>query len=78
MPPMPLVIDCDPGIDDALALLLAAASPELELLGVTCVAGNRPVDVTSDNACRVLDSPAAATCRCTAAASGPWPTATRA
>ena len=55
MPPMPLVIDCDPGIDDALALLLAAASPELELLGVTCVAGNRPVEVTSDNACRVLD-----------------------
>jgi purine nucleosidase len=52
---MRLVIDCDPGIDDALALLLAAASPELDLLGVTCVAGNRPVDVTSDNACRVLD-----------------------
>jgi inosine-uridine nucleoside N-ribohydrolase len=48
--PLPLVIDCDPGIDDALALLLAAASPEFDLLGVTCVAGNRPVDVTSDNA----------------------------
>ena len=50
-----LVIDCDPGIDDALALLLAAASPELELLGVTCVAGNRPLAATADNACRVLD-----------------------
>ena len=50
-----LIIDCDPGIDDALALLLAAASPEFELLGVTCVAGNRPLDTTADNACRVLD-----------------------
>jgi inosine-uridine nucleoside N-ribohydrolase len=50
-----LVIDCDPGIDDALALLLAAASPEFDLLGVTCVAGNRPVAITADNACRVLD-----------------------
>src|SRR5574341_643544 len=50
-----LLIDCDPGIDDALALLLACGSPEFELLGVTAVAGNRPVDVTGLNACRVLD-----------------------
>lgn len=50
-----LVIDCDPGVDDALALLLAAASPALDLLGVTCVAGNRPLAITADNACRVLD-----------------------
>jgi purine nucleosidase len=49
-----LIIDCDPGIDDAVALFLAAASPELELLGVTCVAGNRPLDITAANACRVL------------------------
>jgi purine nucleosidase len=53
--PTPLLIDCDPGIDDALALLLAAASPELSLLGVTCVAGNRPLPTTADNACRILD-----------------------
>lgn len=53
--PQPLVIDCDPGIDDALALLLAVASPTLQLLGVTCVAGNRPVDTTTMNARRVLD-----------------------
>jgi purine nucleosidase len=53
--PIRLVIDCDPGIDDALALLLAAASPQLHLLGVTTVAGNRPVDITAANACRVLD-----------------------
>ena len=51
----PVIIDCDPGIDDALALMLAAGSPELELLGVTCVAGNRPLDRTAPNACRVLD-----------------------
>lgn len=50
-----VVIDCDPGIDDALALLLAAASPELEILAITCVAGNRPLANTADNACRVLD-----------------------
>jgi purine nucleosidase len=55
MTPHPLIIDCDPGVDDALALLLAAAPPELDLLAVTCVAGNRPVDQTARNACRVLD-----------------------
>ena len=50
-----LIIDCDPGIDDALALLLACGSPELELLAVTAVSGNRPLDVTALNACRLLD-----------------------
>jgi purine nucleosidase len=54
--PRDVVIDCDPGIDDALALMLAAGSPELRLLGVTCVAGNRPVEQTARNACRVLDA----------------------
>lgn len=53
-PPLPLVIDGDPGIDDAVALALAAASPEVELLAVTTVAGNAPVDVTTDNARRIL------------------------
>jgi purine nucleosidase len=53
--PLPLIIDCDPGIDDALALMLAASAPErLRLLGVCCVSGNRPVDRTTDNAARVL------------------------
>jgi purine nucleosidase len=51
---IPLVIDCDPGIDDALALMLAAASPEFDWLGVTCVAGNRPLAITTDNASRIL------------------------
>lgn len=50
-----LILDCDPGIDDALALLLACGSPELELLGVTTVAGNRPAETTAANACRLLD-----------------------
>jgi purine nucleosidase len=54
-PPTLTLIDCDPGIDDALALLLAAASDELQILGVTTVAGNRMVETTADNACRVLD-----------------------
>ena len=52
---VPLIIDCDPGIDDALALFLAAASPELDLRAVTTVAGNRPLDITTANARRVLD-----------------------
>lgn len=55
--PLDLVIDCDPGIDDALALWLAAAVPErLHLLGITCVAGNRPLHTTSANARRLMDA----------------------
>ena len=50
MNPHPLIIDCDPGVDDATALLLAFASPELELLGVTTVAGNVGGDRTVRNA----------------------------
>jgi len=50
-----IVLDCDPGIDDALAVLMAAAAPELNLLGVSCVAGNRPVDATTANTRRLLD-----------------------
>jgi pyrimidine-specific ribonucleoside hydrolase len=48
------VIDTDPGIDDALALLLALASPEVELRLVTTVHGNVDVAQTTDNALRVL------------------------
>jgi purine nucleosidase len=50
MTPLPLIIDCDPGIDDAIALLMAIASPEFELLGITTVAGNVPVATTQTNA----------------------------
>jgi pyrimidine-specific ribonucleoside hydrolase len=51
----PILLDCDPGHDDAIALLLALASPELELLGVTTVAGNQTLDKTTANAIRVLE-----------------------
>jgi inosine-uridine nucleoside N-ribohydrolase len=52
---VPVLLDCDPGHDDAIALLLALASPELELLGVTTVAGNQTLDKTTSNALRVLE-----------------------
>ena len=55
MSPTPIVLDCDPGHDDAIALLLALASPELELRGVTTVAGNQTLEKTTANAIRVLE-----------------------
>ncbi len=51
---VPVIIDCDPGHDDALALLLAAGDPRLRLLGVTTVAGNQTLDKTTRNAQRIL------------------------
>ncbi|HXF97499.1 MAG TPA: nucleoside hydrolase [Gaiellaceae bacterium] len=53
--PIPAVLDCDPGHDDAIALLLALASPELELLGVTTTYGNQTLEKTTANALRVLE-----------------------
>jgi purine nucleosidase len=53
--PLPLVIDTDPGIDDAVAILLALASPEIAILGLTTVLGNGPVEGCTENAIRVLD-----------------------
>jgi pyrimidine-specific ribonucleoside hydrolase len=50
----PVLIDCDPGIDDALALWLACASPEVDLIGVSTVCGNVGVEQTTRNALRVL------------------------
>ncbi len=51
---LPIVLDCDPGHDDALAIALALARPELDLLAITTVAGNAPLDRTTRNALRVL------------------------
>jgi inosine-uridine nucleoside N-ribohydrolase len=51
----PVLLDCDPGHDDAIALLLALASPELELLGVTTTYGNQTLEKTTANALRVLE-----------------------
>ncbi len=50
-----IIIDTDPGQDDAVALLLALASQELEILGITCVAGNVPLNLTTENARKVLE-----------------------
>lgn len=55
MAPHPIIIDCDPGQDDAIALLLALASPqELEVLAITAVAGNVPLRLTEHNARRLV------------------------
>jgi len=51
----PLIIDTDPGQDDAVAILLALASPEIHLLGITTVAGNVPLDLTEVNARKICD-----------------------
>ncbi|MBC8716384.1 nucleoside hydrolase [Ochrobactrum sp. Marseille-Q0166] len=50
-----IIIDTDPGQDDALALLLAFASPEIEVLGVTTVAGNIPLELTQKNARKICE-----------------------
>lgn len=52
---MRILLDCDPGHDDAFAILLALASPELELAGVTTVSGNQTLEKTTANALRVLE-----------------------
>ncbi len=52
--PRPVILDCDPGHDDALAITLALARPELHLLGITTVGGNSPLANTTRNALRVL------------------------
>jgi pyrimidine-specific ribonucleoside hydrolase len=53
--PTPTILDCDPGHDDAIALLLALASPELDLPGVTTTYGNQTLAKTTANALRVLE-----------------------
>ena len=55
MLPQKIIIDCDPGIDDALAIVLAHGSSELEILGITTVGGNVDLDRTTDNALRLRE-----------------------
>jgi purine nucleosidase len=50
-----IIIDCDPGVDDAVALALAFASPELEVLGVTTCFGNRSLATTTRNALQLCE-----------------------
>ena len=56
-----LILDCDPGQDDALAILLALASPELDVLAITAVAGNIGLEKTSLNARAVVELAGAST-----------------
>lgn len=53
--PRKIIIDTDPGQDDAVAILLALASPELEVLGITAVAGNVPLALTEVNALKICE-----------------------
>ncbi len=50
-----IIIDTDPGQDDAVAILLALGSPELEVLGITAVAGNVPLNLTEKNARKICE-----------------------
>jgi purine nucleosidase len=50
-----IIIDTDPGQDDAVAILVALASPELEVLGITAVAGNVPLSLTEKNARKICE-----------------------
>lgn len=64
----PILFDCDPGHDDAIALVMAHRSPDIELLGVTTTCGNAELEKTTSNALRILeylgagDVPVAAGC----------------
>lgn len=49
-----VIIDCDPGIDDSLAIMLALSLPEIEVLGITIVCGNSPTEMGAGNAAKVL------------------------
>src|ERR1700744_3594024 len=53
--PHRVIIDTDPGVDDAFALLLAMRSPELKIEGITPVAGNVPLELTLPNALRMVE-----------------------
>lgn len=50
-----IIIDTDPGQDDAVAILLALAAPEIDVLGITCVAGNVPLELTERNARKICE-----------------------
>ena len=49
-----VIIDCDPGIDDSLAIMLALSCDQIEVLGITIVCGNSPTEMGAGNAAKVL------------------------
>ena len=53
--PLRMIIDTDPGIDDAMAILFALAHPDIELLGLTTIHGNVPVELATANALRIVE-----------------------
>ena len=53
---MKLIIDTDPGVDDAMAILMALASPEFEILGLTTIFGNASTEITTTNALTLLET----------------------
>ena len=60
---IPLILDVDTGVDDAIAILYALSCPELELLGICTVAGNQTLDKTTRNTLSVLEYLGAPTSR---------------
>ncbi len=52
---MKVILDCDTGSDDAVAIMMAILSPKIDLLGVSTVAGNKEIGFTTDNTLRVVD-----------------------
>lgn len=69
--PIPVILDCDPGHDDAIALLLAVASPSIDLLAVTTCFGNCSVQDATRNALRILTLAGSTTIPVGQGASGP-------
>ena len=57
----PILLDVDTGTDDALAILYAVRHPDLEILGISCVAGNSGVDQVVTNTLKILDAVGART-----------------
>ena len=79
MKPRPVILDVDAGVDDALAIMLALRSPELEVKGILTVSGNVQVSQTTTNTLTVLDlleaPPIAVAAGAAATGSVAWPAA---
>ena len=50
-----IILDCDPGMDDSMAIVMAVKAPQLDVKAITTVNGNYPVDVTAGNALKMLE-----------------------